>query len=97
MVNLISASLAYHVNARDEDVLDSIAVVGFSFKFPEEPNSAEAFWDMMIEGRCVSIESPKDRLNIDAFYEPNKDIQGAVLSPKQENFGGLLAYESMIS
>ena len=97
MVNLISASLANQANARDEDALDSIAVVGFSFKFPEEADSAEALWDMMIQGRCVSTEFPKDRLNIEAFYEPRKDIQGAVLSPKYENLGGLLAYESMIS
>lgn len=63
---------------REQDLLEPIAVVGFSLKFPDDATSAESFWNMLIEGRCASEEFPKDRLNLDAFYDPNPDRQGTV-------------------
>ncbi|KAL8962774.1 MAG: hypothetical protein Q9193_000876 [Seirophora villosa] len=54
-----------------EDVLEPIAVVGISLKFPAAATSEERFWKMMLEKRCASKDYPSDRMNIDAFYHPN--------------------------
>jgi hypothetical protein len=61
----------------DSNVLEPLAIVGFSHKFPEDATTAEAFWNMLEEGRCVSSEFPKDRMNIDAFYHADEK-QGTV-------------------
>ena len=54
-----------------QDRLPSIAVVGFSIKFPQDSTSPQDFWQVLVEGRSAMTEFPKDRLNIDAFYHPD--------------------------
>ena len=60
-----------NMSPTSEDVLEPIAVVGISLKFPAEATSEERFWKMMLEKRCASKEYPSDRMNINAFYHPN--------------------------
>ena len=48
-----------------------LAVVGLSLKFPQDAVSPESFWNMLVEGRCASTEFPPDRLNIDAYHNPD--------------------------
>lgn len=57
-----------------QDILEPIAVVGVSFKFPEDAISEDSYWQMMLEKRCVSKVFPKERTNIDGFHnsDPNK-------------------------
>lgn len=62
----------------DQDTLEPIAVIGFSFTFPEDATSAETFWSMMMEGRCVSTEWPQDRLNGSALYHPDPERLSSV-------------------
>ncbi|KAF7128246.1 hypothetical protein CNMCM5793_002788 [Aspergillus hiratsukae] len=60
-------------DSKSTDSLPPLAVVGFSFKFPEDATSSESFWQMLLEGRCVSTEFPADRMNIDAHYHPDRN------------------------
>ena len=55
-----------------QDTDEPIAICGLSLKFPQEAISVEAFWEMLVEKRTAMTEFPKDRLNIDAFYDPNR-------------------------
>lgn len=55
----------------EQDTMEPIAVIGFSFKYPQEATTPEAFWEMLCKGRCASSEIPADRLNVDAFYHPD--------------------------
>ena len=64
----------------EEDILKPIAIVGFSLKFPQEATSPEAFWEMLVERRCSMTEWPKERLNLDAFYHPDRDRPDTVKS-----------------
>lgn len=64
-------SLKPSLSKTDKDVLEPIAVVGLSIKFPGDATSPELFWTMMIEKRCASKDYPADRMNIDAFYHPD--------------------------
>lgn len=41
---------------------DSIAICGFSIKFPQDATSPEAFWKMIMEKRCAMTEFPSDRM-----------------------------------
>ena len=55
----------------EQDLLEPIAIIGLSLKFPQDATSPESFWKMLMERRCASTEFPKDRMNVDAFYNPD--------------------------
>ncbi|PYH68553.1 type I polyketide synthase [Aspergillus vadensis CBS 113365] len=59
-------------NATGGNLLAPLAVVGMSLKFPENATSPEAFWEMLVEGRCVSTEFPSTRMNIDAHHDAER-------------------------
>ncbi|GLB22767.1 type I Iterative Polyketide synthase (PKS) [Aspergillus tubingensis] len=54
------------------NILAPLAVVGMSLKFPQDATSPEAFWNMLVEGRCVSTEFPTNRMNIDAHHDAER-------------------------
>jgi hypothetical protein len=51
-----------------EDLLEPIAVVGLSLKFPDDATTPESFWKLLLEKRCASRDMPEDRANMEAFY-----------------------------
>lgn len=51
--------------------LPPLAVVGMSLRFPQDADTAEAFWDMLISKRCASSDFPSERINISAFHYPD--------------------------
>ncbi|PYH88158.1 ketoacyl-synt-domain-containing protein [Aspergillus ellipticus CBS 707.79] len=55
------------------DVPDAIAIIGFDLKFPQDADTPENFWKLLLEGRSAMTEVPADRWNIDAFYHPDPD------------------------
>lgn len=75
----------------DDDILDPIAIVGFSFQFPGATDS-DALWEMMLDKRCVAKEAPKERLNVDGWYHPDSNRRGQVLSIHQAFKGYLVMY-----
>lgn len=62
----------------DGDELEPIAVVGLSLRFPQDAVSEDALWKMLVEKRCASTEFPKDRVNIDAFYNADSSVTSKV-------------------
>jgi acyl transferase domain-containing protein len=50
---------------------EPIAVIGFSFKYPQEATTVESFWKMLVDGRCASTDIPADRMNVDGWYHPD--------------------------
>lgn len=57
----------------DSGTLPPLAVIGMSFRFPQDATDAPSFWRMLLEKRCASTEVPPDRFNINAHYHPDKD------------------------
>jgi acyl transferase domain-containing protein len=49
--------------------MDSIAIVGYSFKLPGGSEDDANFWDMLANARNVMTPWPKTRVNVDAFYD----------------------------
>lgn len=46
-----------------------IAIVGASFKMPQEAESENGYWDILEEKRNVMTEWPESRINLDSFYD----------------------------
>ncbi|KAH8430734.1 beta-ketoacyl [acyl carrier protein] synthase domain-containing protein [Aspergillus melleus] len=51
------------VGTSEQDVLDPIAIVGLALQFPGGATDLDSFWDMLIQGRCVSQSPPPERIN----------------------------------
>jgi hypothetical protein len=60
------------------NVREDVAIIGFSFRFPQEACDEESFWEMLVQKRSAMTEIPKDRWNVDAFYHPDKDRKETV-------------------
>ncbi|KAF1828904.1 reducing type I polyketide synthase [Decorospora gaudefroyi] len=55
-----------------------IAIIGLSLKFPQEATSPQAFWEMLVKGRSAMTEIPKDRFNVEAYYDPDPEKAGTI-------------------
>ncbi len=54
---------------------NDVAIIGLSGKYPQAANLDE-FWDNLVEGKDCVTEVPKNRWNIDDYYNPEKGIAG---------------------
>lgn len=59
-------------NDEEQDILEPIAIIGYSFKLPQDALTPASFWKMLQEKRCAMTEWPEDRLNIAGFFHPDK-------------------------
>ena len=50
---------------------EPIAIVGIGCRLPGGVNSAEAFWDVLREGRELITEIPPDRWDLNLHYDPD--------------------------
>ena len=64
--------------AAEVDALEPIAVVGFSLKFPQDADSAESFWALLMQARCASTDFPEDRLGLSNYFHPDPDRSDTV-------------------
>ena len=62
----------------DTNGLDPIAIIGFSFVFPNDATTPESLWSMLVNARCASKPWPEDRLNGSAIYHPDGDRYDSV-------------------
>ncbi|KAL9081942.1 MAG: hypothetical protein Q9159_006883 [Coniocarpon cinnabarinum] len=77
------------------DDSEPIAVIGLSLRFPGEAVSAEAFYDVIVNGRRTMTEFPSDRLNKQAFYDPD-NAQKLNITCEGGNFlrGNIAAFDA---
>lgn len=66
----------------DHDLIEPIAVIGFSLKFPQDATSAESFWKMLMEGRSAMTKVPENRFNVDTFHVPGTKRRDEVCDNK---------------
>lgn len=55
-----------------------IAVVGLSFKGPQEADNASGLWDILEKGKNLMTEWPKSRVNLGSFYAQGPDNSNMV-------------------
>ena len=59
---------------------EPIAVVGIGCRFPGDVHHADAFWDLIIHGVDAVTEVPPDRWDVDAYYDPDPDAPGKMVT-----------------
>ncbi|KAF2463868.1 ketoacyl-synt-domain-containing protein [Lindgomyces ingoldianus] len=48
--------------------MEAIAIVGFSFRFPQDADDVNGFWDIILNGKSTMTEVPKNRWDINGYY-----------------------------
>lgn len=59
---------------------EPIAIIGMGCRFPGGANSPAQFWELLANGVDAISETPKDRWDVDALYDPDVDNPGKVAS-----------------
>ncbi len=59
---------------------EPIAVVGMACRFPGGANSPEQYWNLLSQGADAVCEIPRDRFDVDKFYDPNPDVPGKIIT-----------------
>ncbi|KAI0113580.1 putative polyketide synthase [Nemania sp. FL0031] len=62
--------LAYPPELDGNDA-ESIAICGFSIKFPDDATTAENLWKIIVEQRCATKQFPSSRINAQGFFCKN--------------------------
>ena len=65
-------------------IMEPVAIIGMSFRFPGGAESPDDFWRMMIEKRCASAKVPPDRFNVDAFWHADSKKQNFVSKRRRQ-------------
>lgn len=65
---------------------EPIAIVGMGCRFPGDVTDLDSFWSLLEEGRDAVGEVPKERWNIDDWYDSDRHAQGKMYS----KWGGFL-------
>ncbi|KAI0204850.1 reducing type I polyketide synthase 10 [Astrocystis sublimbata] len=59
---------------------EPVAICGLACHLPGKLNSPHAFWELISQCKTGRCDIPKSRFNIDAFYHPNGDRPGSVVT-----------------
>ncbi|WP_019509581.1 type I polyketide synthase [Pleurocapsa sp. PCC 7319] len=65
---------------------EAIAIVGMGCRFPGGANDPESFWQLLKDGQDGIEEVPRDRWDINQYYDPNPDTSGKMYT----RWGGFL-------
>src|SRR5688572_5032355 len=55
---------------------EPIAIIGMGCRLPGGAETPAAFWRLLREGVDTVTEVPRDRWNLDAYYDPDPDAPG---------------------
>ena len=53
-----------------------IAIIGIGCRFPGGATDSTSFWEFLRAGGNAIVEVPKDRWNLDHYYDPNPNLAG---------------------
>lgn len=59
---------------------EPIAIIGLSCRLPGGANDPENYWKLLVTGKDGISEVPKDRWNIDEYYDPDSDAPGKIIT-----------------
>ena len=57
---------------------EPIAIVGVGFRFPGGADDGEKFWALLHGGVDAISEVPRERWDIDSYYDPDPEAQGKI-------------------
>ncbi|MEL6880506.1 MAG: beta-ketoacyl synthase N-terminal-like domain-containing protein, partial [Cyanobacteria bacterium J06607_10] len=68
------------LSASEATRTEAIAIVGMGCRFPGGANNPQQFWQLLSEGRDAISSVPSDRWNAEAYYDPNPDAPGKIVT-----------------
>ena len=74
------------IQALERAKTEPIAIIGMGCRLPGGADNPEAFWQLLCDGVDTISEVPKERWNIDQFYDPDPDAKGKMYT----RYGGFL-------
>ena len=93
-VALLAVELQARLDARDRAQDEPIAIVGMGCRFPGGATSPDAFWRLLHDGVDAITEVPRDRWDIDAYYDPDPDAVGKMTSRYGGFVGGIQEFDA---
>jgi acyl transferase domain-containing protein/NAD(P)-dependent dehydrogenase (short-subunit alcohol dehydrogenase family)/SAM-dependent methyltransferase len=57
-------------------VAEPIAIIGMGCRLPGDSTTPERFWELLRDGRDAVTEVPRDRFDIDPYYDPTPGTPG---------------------
>ncbi|HEX9332931.1 MAG TPA: beta-ketoacyl synthase N-terminal-like domain-containing protein, partial [Anaerolineales bacterium] len=73
---------------------DAIAVIGLSCRFPGKADTPEAFWSLLEGGSDTISEIPKDRWDVEAYYDPDPEAPGKMYTRKASFLDGIDQFDA---
>src|SRR5205809_1378897 len=64
------------LDASERAKTEPLAIVGIGCRFPGGANNPETYWRILRDGVDAVVEVPKDRWDVDAFYDPDPAAPG---------------------
>jgi acyl transferase domain-containing protein/acyl carrier protein len=64
------------LQALEAEKTEPLAIIGMGCRLPGGANSPEAFWERLIAGTDLISEVPRNRWDIDSFYDPDPQALG---------------------
>ncbi|KAF4965561.1 hypothetical protein FSARC_6646 [Fusarium sarcochroum] len=80
------------------DVLPPLAIIGMSYKLPQDVVDDPGLWNMLLDKRCTSEKAPSSRFNVDAHYHPDNRRPGNTHDPDvPAKYRGIASVPSMLA
>ncbi len=64
------------VAALEQEKHAPVAVIGVGLRFPGGARTVQQFWELLRQGVDAITETPPDRWDVDAYYNPDPDVPG---------------------
>ncbi|ERT06737.1 beta-ketoacyl synthase, C-terminal domain protein, partial [Lyngbya aestuarii BL J] len=75
-----------HLRQQLETQTEAIAIIGLGCRFPGKANTPEAYWELLKNGVDGITEIPKQRWDVEKYYDSNPDIPGKMYT----RYGGFI-------
>lgn len=84
---LLANELKQRIDVLEGAAHEPIAIVGMACRFPGGADTPELYWDLLHAGGDAIVETPRDRWDVDAYFNPDPDAPGKLTS----RYGGFLS------
>ena len=74
------------IDALEKQQSEPIAIIGLGCRFPGDIDSPEDFWELLMSGKDTIATIPESRWNSEAYYSPNYDEAGKIITTKGSFF-----------
>jgi acyl transferase domain-containing protein/acyl carrier protein len=73
---LLALDLQTRLDAAERARAEQVAIIGIGCRFPGGANGPDAYWQLLQDRRDAISEVPRERWDIDSYYDPDPDAPG---------------------